>query len=201
MEVKDIFDTEGRGETIWNFQKFMDLEIRTSQFEFPQDFYKGKDLLSGSVIAVGVNCKRLEEARQCFQESVGQSGKARVKLYAYLGMIVCNYVIDDLGAISRLIKGKVECLYEDDKNRNILSRVNPTGVGQNILKGLGVATGGVLSAVSYTRPAGIAIMQWALRIHTEDVLEPDYSYSSYFYELKQEIMGLEYEKFHGKLKN
>lgn len=196
MEVKDIFDTGSRVDVILNFRKFMDLEKKTSHFEFPQDFHKGKDLLLGSVHAAGVNRNRLGEVCQYFQDAVPKSKKAQMKLYAYLGMIVCYYILDDLDAINRIVKGKVKDLFAGD--RNFFSRVNPTGMGQNILKGLGVAAGGVLSTVPQTRTAGYAMMQWALRMQAEDALRPDYYYS-YFYDLKQEVTELEYEKLHRKL--
>lgn len=140
MEVKDIFDTRSRVDVILNFRKFMDSEKKASRFDYLQGFNEGKDQLLGSVHAAGVNRKRLEEACQHFQDAVSKSKKPQMKLYAYLGMIVCYYILGDLAAITRIVKGKVEKLSAGD--RNFLSRVNPTGVGQSILKGLGMATGG-----------------------------------------------------------
>lgn len=194
MEVENIFDTENRGGVLWNFRRFVDLEI--SKLDFSQDFHEGKDLLLGAVHAAGVNRKRLEEACRCFLNAAGQSKDPDVKLFAYLGAITCYYVLDDLDAIDRLIKEKVKDL---KPKSNYLARLNSTGLGQNMLKGLGVAAGGVLSFVPQTKMAGYALMQWASRMQAEDVLEPDYDNSD-FYRIQAKITEVEYEKLHRKLK-
>lgn len=201
MKVKDIFDTRSRVAVILNFRKFVDSEKKTYYLEYLPCFDDGKDRLLGSVHAAGMNRKRLEEACRCFQDAVSENKAPLMKLYAYLGMIVCYYVLGDLAAITRVVKGKVEKLSAGNSffSSEFFSRINPKGVGLNILKGLGVAAGGALSTVPQTRTAGYALTQYALRMQTEDALLPACNNDFYFNQLKQSITGLEYWKLYREL--
>ena len=190
MDIKDIFNTEKRGGVIWNFQKYVTEEMKSSKLEIPLEFNKGKDLLSGSIHAAGLNRKRLEEACQCFLNVANQSKDNYIKLYAYLGAIACYYVLDDLGTLNKLVN---EHINELELRKRFVSQINFTGVGQHTLKVLGVAVGGLLSFVPQTKMAGYALTQTALRMQTEDILEKE---DRCFYGLKSEIMDLKYGELH-----
>lgn len=195
--VKNIFETNSRKEIIKNFLNKYSCGYTEFLSSLSGDYTNGINALREAVKTPQINKKYIEIACSHFS-TAGKEDKGKNRLLAYLGQIVCLHVMDNLFAITTLTR--VILTLEPRIPINLPVKLNLKGVSQNIIKGAGIAAGGAISFIPPFRIAGVAITQAALRYQTEDAVLSDRPFDPEFYQLRNEIVGIEYEKLHKLLR-
>lgn len=187
--VQTIFETNSRKEVIKRF-----LESYSHGYnELFGSYLNGINALQKAVNVLQVNDKLIETASGYFAIATKEN-KGKNRLLAYLGQIVCFYIMNNLFAIES--SKQVIRTLEPQVPINIPTKFNMKGVGQNMAKGAGIALGGLISFIPPFKIAGVALTQTAMRLPAEEAVLEEKPLDAEFYRLQNEILCVKYEKLH-----
>lgn len=195
--IKTIFDTNNRQEVIKRFLESYSRGYTGLFTSVSADYSNAINALRKIADKSLIEKKIIEEASGYFAIAL-KKDKGKNKLLAYLGQIVCFYIMDNLFAIES--SKRVITTLEPQIPINIPTKFNMKGVGQNMVKGAGVAIGGVMGFFPPLKIAGVALVQAASRLRAEDAVVEEKPLDEEFYRLKDEILSIEYERLHRMLK-
>lgn len=191
--VQTIFETNSRKEIISRFLENYSHGYTGLFTSISGEYLNGINALQKAANDLLINNKSIETASGHFAIAAKED-KGKNRLLAYLGQIVCFYIMDNLFAIESL-KQVIRTL-EPQIPINIPTKFNIKGVGQNMVRGAGVALGGIISFIPPFKIAGVALTQTAMRLHAEEAVLEEKPLDAEFYRLQDEILCIEYEKLH-----
>lgn len=191
--VQTIFETNSRKEIIKRFLESYSHGYNELFTSVSGEYLNGINALQDAVNDLQVNDKLIETASGYFAIATKEN-KGKNRLLAYLGQIVCFYVMDNLFAIES--SKQVIRTLGPQIPINIPTKLNMKGVGQNLTKGTGTLLGTAISILPPFKMAGVALAQAAMRLHAEDAVLEEKPLDTEFYRLKDEILSVEYEKLH-----
>lgn len=195
--VQSIFETNSRKEIIKRFLENYSQGYTELFTSVSGEYLNGINALQNSVNDLLINNNSIETASGHFAIATKED-KGKNRLLAYLGQIVCFYIMDNLFAIES--SKQVIRTLEPQISINIPTKFNMKGVGQNMVKGAGVAIGGAISFLPPLKIAGVALAQAAMRLHAEEAILEEKPLDAEFYRLRDEILSVEYEKLHSILR-
>lgn len=191
--VQTIFETNSRKEIIKRFLENYSHGYNELFSSVSGEYSNGIDALQKAINDLQVNDKLIETASGYFAIATKEN-KGKNRLLAYLGQIVCLYIMNNLFAIES--SKQVIRTLEPQVPINIPTKFNMKGVGQNMAKGAGAALGGLISFIPPFKIAGVALTQAAMRLHAEEAILEEKPLDAEFYRLQDEILCVEYEKLH-----
>lgn len=191
--VQSIFETNSRKEIIKRFLENYSKGYTELFTSVSGEYLNGINALQNSVNDLQINNNSIETASGQFAIATKEE-KGKNRLLAYLGQIVCFYIMDNLFAIES--SKQVIRTLEPQIPINIPTKFNMKGVGQNFVKGAGIAIGGAIAFLPPLKIAGVALVQAAMRLHAEEAILEEKPLDAEFYRLRDEILSVEYEKLH-----
>ena len=195
--IRTIFETNSRLEILKRFLDNHSDGYTEFLSSLSLEYTNGISTLCEVLKDSRINTKSIEIASGYFAIATKED-KGKNRLLAYLGQIVCFYIMDNLFAIETLTR--VILVMEPRIPVNIPTKLSLKGVSQNMLKGAGIITGGVLSFIPPLKATGIIITQAALRYQTENAVLEERPLDNEFYQLRNEIVSIEYERLHRMLR-
>lgn len=190
--VAYIFEAIYRREVINRYLEF----LNKCPYDKENIYFKiGLNFLNESIKRGPLNRSLIEQASKNFLYAVKEVKVSYDKLLAYLGVIVCYYVTDNILAIQDHVLKELENLKSTK-----FPLINMKGLRQQTVRAIGVAAGSVLTFIPQTKGAGVIIVDKMARMNVENIFnDRKQAIDVEFYDLKDGILLLDYEKYHNKL--